>query len=109
MMLLKCCTQFASKFEKFSSGHRSGKGQLPFQSQRRAMPENVQTAVLLCSFHMLVRSCSKSFKQYVNQELPDVQFGFKKGSRTRDQIADIHWIMEKAEEFQKNRYILLLH
>ena len=41
-------------------------------------------------------------QQYVNQELPDVQPGFRKGRGTRDQIASIHWIMEKAREFQKN-------
>ena len=41
-------------------------------------------------------------QQYVNQELPDAQAGFRKGRRTRDQIANIHWIIEKAREFQKN-------
>ena len=41
-------------------------------------------------------------QQYVNQELPDVQAGFRKGRRTREQIANIHWIIEKAKEFQKN-------
>ena len=40
-------------------------------------------------------------QQHVNQELPDVQTGFRKGRRTRDQIASIHWIIEKAKEFQK--------
>ena len=43
MMLLKCYTQYASKFGKFSSGHRTGKAQFSFQSQRREMPKNVQT------------------------------------------------------------------
>ena len=43
-------------------------------------------------------------QQYVNQELPDVQAGFRKGRGTRDQIANIHWIMETAREFQKNIY-----
>ena len=43
-------------------------------------------------------------QQYVNHELPDVQAGFRKGRGTRDQIANIHWIMEKAREFQKNIY-----
>ena len=43
-------------------------------------------------------------QQYVNQELPDVQAGFRKGRGTRDQIANIHWITEKAREFQKNIY-----
>ena len=43
-------------------------------------------------------------QQYVDQELPDVQAGFRKGRETRDQIANIHWIIEKAREFQKNMY-----
>ena len=45
-------------------------------------------------------------QQYVNRELPDVQAGFRKGRRTRDQIANICWVMEKAREFQKNIYFL---
>ena len=47
-------------------------------------------------------------QQYVNHELPDVQAGFRKGRRTRDQIANILWIMEKAREFQKNIYICFI-
>ena len=43
-------------------------------------------------------------QQYVNRELPDVEAGFRKGRGTRDQIANIHWITEKAREFQKNIY-----
>ena len=43
-------------------------------------------------------------QQYLNWELPDVQAGFRKGRGTRDQIANIHWIIEKAREFQKNMY-----
>ena len=46
-------------------------------------------------------------QQYVNHELPDVQAGFRKGRGTRDQIANIHWIMEKAREFQKNIYCFI--
>ena len=61
-MLLKCCTQYVSKLGKLSSGHRTGKGQYSFQSQRKAMPKNVQTAIQLHSFRILVRLCSKSFK-----------------------------------------------
>ena len=44
-------------------------------------------------------------QQYVNRELPDVQAGFRKGRGIRDQIANIHWIIEKAREFQKNIYV----
>ena len=47
-------------------------------------------------------------QQYVNCELPDVQAGFRKGRGTRDQIANICWITEKAKEFQKNIYSALL-
>ena len=47
MMLWKCCTQYASKFGKLSRGHRTGKGQFSFQSQRRAMPKNAQTTTQL--------------------------------------------------------------
>ena len=45
--ILNCCIQYASKFRKLSSGHRTGKGQLLFQSQRKAMPKNVQTTTQL--------------------------------------------------------------
>ena len=47
-------------------------------------------------------------QQYVNHELPDVQASFRKGRGNRDQIANIHWIIEKAREFQKNIYFSLL-
>ena len=49
---IKCCTAHASKFGKLSSGCGTGKAQFSFQSQRRAMPKNVQTTAQLCSFHM---------------------------------------------------------
>ena len=47
-------------------------------------------------------------QQYVNGELPDVQAGFRKGRETRHQIANIHWITEKAREFQKNIYFCFI-
>ena len=54
-MLLKCCTKYVRKFEKFSSGHRTEKGQFSFQSQRKAIPKNVQATIQLYSFHMLAK------------------------------------------------------
>ena len=107
-MLGKCCTQYAGKFGKLSSGHRSGKGQCSFQSQRKAIPKNAQTTAQL----QLISHASKAMlkilqarlQQYVNRELPDVQAGFRKGRGTREQIANIHWIIEKARELQKNIY-----
>ena len=110
MMLWKCSTQYASKFGKLRSGHRTGKGQFSFQPQRKAMPKNVQTTTQLYSSHTLVKQCSKFASQawrIVNHELPGVAAGFRKGRITRDQIANICWIMEKAREFQKKHLFLL--
>ena len=61
-MLLKCCTQYACTYGKLSTGHRTDKGQFSFQSQRKAMPKNLQTIVQFYSFHILARKYSKSFE-----------------------------------------------
>ena len=205
-MLWKCCTQYVSKFGKLSSGHRTGKGQFSFQSQRKAMTRNAQTTTQLHLSHTLVlekamatHSSTLAWKipwtkepgklqsmgsrrvrhdwatslllfifmhwrrkwqptpvflpgdsqglgslvgcrlmgshrvrhdwsdlaaaaahtskvmlkilqvrlqQYVNRELPDVQAGFRKGRGTRDQIANIHWIIEKARVPEKHLFLL---
>ena len=52
----------------------------------------------------MLKILQAKLQQYVNRELPDVQAGFRKGRETRDQIADIRWIIKKAREFQKNIY-----
>ena len=52
----------------------------------------------------MIKILQARFEQYMNCELPDVQAGFRKGRGTRDHIANIHWIIEKAREFQKNIY-----
>ena len=62
MMLWKCCTPYVSKFEKLSTGHRTGKVKFSSQSQRKAMPKKVQINAKLYSFHMLARLCSKYLK-----------------------------------------------
>ena len=72
MMLWKCCTQYASKLGKRSSGHRTRKGQFSFQSQRKAMPKNAQTTTQLHSSHTLVKILQTRLQQYMNRELPDV-------------------------------------
>ena len=59
MVLWKCCTQYASKIEKLSRGHRTGKCRFSFESQRKAMAKNVQTTAQLHSSHTLVKECSK--------------------------------------------------
>ena len=110
-MLWKCCTQYASKFGKLSSGHRTGKGQFSFQSLRKAMPKIAQTTTQLHSSQackVMLKILQSRLQQYVNHELPDVQSGFRKGRGTRDQIANIHWIIKKAREFHKNIYFCLM-
>ena len=57
---------------------------------------------------VMLKILQARLQQYVNCELPDVQAGFGKGRGTRDQIANIHWIMEKAREFQKNIYFCFI-
>ena len=63
---VKVCTQYASKFGKLSSGHRTGKSQCSFQSQRKAMPKNAQTTAQLHSSYTLIKSCSKFSKPGFN-------------------------------------------
>ena len=57
---------------------------------------------------VILKILQARLQQHVNHELPDVQAGFRKGRRTRDQIANIHWIMEKAREFQKKIYFCFI-
>ena len=55
----------------------------------------------------MLKIAQTSLQQYVNHELPDVQVAFRKGRGTRDQIANIHWIIKKAKEFQKNIFCFI--
>ena len=110
-MLWKCCTQYASKFVKLSSGHRTGKGQFSFQSRRKAMPKNakITPTIALISYtsKVMLKILQARLLQYMNHELSDIQAGFRKGRGTRDQTANICWIMEKAREFQKKVLLTL--
>ena len=74
------------------------------QSQRKAIPKNAQTTTQLHSYHTPAnaQNSPSQASTVVNHELADVQAGFRKGRGSRDQIANIHWIIEKAREFQKN-------
>ena len=76
------------------------------------MPKSAQTTAQLHSSYMLVKVMLKilqaRLQQYMNRELPDVQAGFRKARGTRDQLANIRWIIEKAREFQKNIYFCFI-
>ena len=68
---------------------------------------NYHTIALISHKSKLVLKIQVRLQQYVNRELPDVQTGFSKGRGTRDQIANIQWVIKKARELQKNIYFLL--
>ena len=95
---------------KTQQWHRTGKGQFSFQSLRKAIPKDAQITRQLHSSHTLVmlKILQARLQQYVNCELPDVQAGFRKGRGTRNQIANICWIIKKAREFQKNIYFYFI-
>ena len=70
---------------------------------------NYHTVALIShASKVMLKIFQAKFQQYVKQELPDVQAGFRKGRGTRNQIANIHWITEKAKEFQKNIYFYFI-
>ena len=70
---------------------------------------NYRTIALIShASKVMLKILQARLQQYMNCELPHVQAGFKKGRGTRDQIANIHWIMEKAREFQKNIYFCFI-
>ena len=110
-MLWKSCTQYASKFEKLSSGHRTGKDQfIPFPKKGNAKDCSNYCTIALISqpSKVMLKILHIRLQQYVNREILDVQFGFRKGRWTRDQIANIHWMVKKAREFQKNIYVCFI-
>ena len=74
------------------------------------MPKNAHTTAQLHSSHMLVmlKILQARLQSHVNCELPDVKAGFRKDRGTKDHIAKIRWIMEKAREFQKNIYFCFI-
>ena len=70
---------------------------------------NYHTIVLIShASNVMLKILQARLQQYVNQEPPDVQAGFRKGRGTRDQIANILWIIKKAREFQKNIYFCFI-
>ena len=104
-MLLKCCTQYASEFAKLSSGHRTGKGQFSFQSQRKTMPKNVQTIAQLHSFHMPARFCSTSFKlgfsSLCTEKFHMYKLGFKEAEEPEIKLPTFAGPWRKQRTFSK--------
>ena len=110
-MLLKCCSLYASKFGKFSSDHRTGKGvfiPIPKKDHVRECSNYCIIALIAHASKVMLTILQARLQRYMNCELPDVQAGFRKGGGTRDQMANIHWIIKKAREILKNIYFYFI-
>ena len=108
-MLLKCCTQYASKHGELSSGHRAGKDvfiPIPKKGNVKECSDYLTIALISHDSKVMLKILQARFQQYMNRELPAVQVGFRKGKGTRDQIVNIYRITEKLKVPEKH---LLLH
>ena len=111
MMMWKCCTQYADKSGKFSSGHRTRKDQFLFQSQRMAMQKNVQTTTQLHSPHTLVKEYSK-FSKLGLKSIWTVNFqifklNLEKGEEPEIKLPTSIWSQTKQENYRKTCTSLL--
>ena len=105
-MLLKCYTEYVSKFGKLSSGHKDWKRSVfipvPKKGNAKGCSNCCTVALISRVSKVMFKILQARFQQLVDRELPYEQTGFRKGRGTRDQIANIHWFIEKAREFQEN-------
>ena len=79
----------------------------PTERQWQRLFKLLKIALISHASKVMLKILQARFQQYVNRQLPDIQAGFRKGRGTRDQIANILWIIEKAREFQKKHLFLL--
>ena len=111
MMPLKCCTQYGNTYGKLSSGHRPGKVQFSFQSQRKAIPKNAQTTTQLHSFHTLAQWCSKFSKLSFNSTWTENLQMFKLCSAKAEE-PEVKLLTSvgsyKARKLQKNIYFCFI-
>ena len=85
-----------------NSAVATGLEKVSFHSNAKEGSNYHTIALISHASKVMLKILQARLQQYVNRELPDVQAGFRKGRRTRDQIANIHWIIKKAREIQKN-------
>ena len=81
---------------------------IPKKGNAKGFLNNCTIALISHATEVMLKILKARFQQYVNQELPDVEAGFRKARQTKDRIANIHWIIGKAREFQKNIYFCLI-
>ena len=87
---------------------RSGFISIPKKGNAKECSNYCTIAVISHASKVMLKILQARLQRYVNSKFPDVQTGFRKGKRTRDQIAKICWIMENAKEFQKNIYFCFI-
>ena len=104
MMLWKCCTQYASKFGKLSSGHRTGKGQFSFQSQRKVMLKNAQTTAQFHSSHLLAKFSKPGFSNTWTVNFQMFTLDLKKAEEPEIKLPTSTGSSKKQESFRKNIY-----
>ena len=109
-MLWKCCTQHVSKFGKRwpQDWKKSVFIPIPKKGNAKECSNYCTIALISHANKIMLKILQARSQQYTNRELPDVQAGFRKGRGSRDHIANIRWIMEKAREFQKNIYFFFI-
>ena len=109
MMLQKCCTQYASKFGKLSSGHRTGKGQFSFQPQRKTMPKNPLATTQLHSSQMLAKWCSTFSKPGFNStwtlNFQIVNLDLEQAEEPEIKLLTSIGSLKKWESSKKHRFI----
>ena len=105
-MLWECCTQYASKFGKLSSG--TGLEKVSFHFYVKENSNYSTIALISYSSKVMLKILQARLQEYVNCELPDVQAGFIKGRWTRDQVANIHWIMNKSNRVPEKHLLYWL-
>ena len=108
-MLLKYCTQYARKTQHWPHGWKSSVLiPIPKQDSAKRCTNYCITVFISHASKDMLTILQARLQQYMNWKLPDVQAGFRKGRGTRDQIANICWIIQKVREFQKNIYLSYL-
>ena len=115
MILSRFCIHYVSRLSsiwKTQSGRKTGKGLSSSQFPGSVVPKNVlrhQIVVLISHANkVMLKILHARLRHYMSQELPDVQAGFRNGRKTRDQVTNNHWILEKVREFKKNIYLCFI-
>ena len=105
-MLSKCCTQYVKNSEDpavLKDWKRSILILIPEKGSTKECSSNQTIALISCASKVMLNILHARLQHYINQELPNIQAGFTKGRGTRDQIGNIHWVIENEKEFQKKQ------